>query len=74
MFILYFIYPFLNFCAGDAESAKEIAIVESSSQPVGLSAESAAQSHDISESSDCAEFSQCLEQVVFLSALQFYIN
>ncbi|KEH18853.1 phosphatidylinositol N-acetyglucosaminlytransferase subunit P-like protein [Medicago truncatula] len=49
---------------GDAESAKEIAIVESSSQSVGLSAESADQSHDISESSDCAEFSQCLEQDV----------
>lgn len=74
MFILYFIYPFLNFRAGDVESAKEITTLESSSEPVGLSTESADQSHDISESSDSAEFSQCLEQVVFLSALQFYIN
>ena len=74
MFILFFIYPFLNFCAGDVESAKEITSLESSSEPVGLSAENADQSHDISESSDCAGLSQCLEQVVFLSALQFYIN
>ncbi|MCI05321.1 phosphatidylinositol N-acetyglucosaminlytransferase subunit P-like, partial [Trifolium medium] len=59
---------------GDVESTKDVTIIESSSEPVGLSVGNEEQSHNISESSDCAGFSQCLEQVVSLSALQFYIN
>ncbi|MCI02536.1 phosphatidylinositol N-acetyglucosaminlytransferase subunit P-like, partial [Trifolium medium] len=49
---------------GDTESTKDVPIIESSSEPVGLSARNEEQSHNISESSDCAGFSQCLEQDV----------
>ncbi|GAU44026.1 hypothetical protein TSUD_349580 [Trifolium subterraneum] len=37
---------------GDVESTKEVTIIESSSEPVGLSARNEEQSHNISESSD----------------------
>ncbi|XP_045788394.1 uncharacterized protein LOC123883590 isoform X2 [Trifolium pratense] len=49
---------------GDVESTKDVTIIESSSEPVDLSARIEEQSHNISESSDCAGFSQCLEQDV----------
>jgi len=62
-------YHFLDFCAGDVESAKEVSVLESSSEPVDLSAGKEDQNYGISETSDCARCSQSSKQVVFLSAL-----
>ncbi|KAK7274435.1 hypothetical protein RIF29_15523 [Crotalaria pallida] len=59
-----------NFCLvrdeivtkGDIESAKEIDILESSSEPVGLSTEKEDQYNNISEIPDSASCSQCFKQ------------
>jgi len=61
-------YPFINFCAGDVESAQEVDVLESSSQPVDLSAGKEDQNYGLSEISDCARCSQYSKQVIFLSA------
>lgn len=65
MIVLYIfvIYRFLNFCAGDVESAKEITILESSVELVGLSTGNEDQSDDIVEISDSAKCSKYLVQV-----------
>lgn len=68
-------HPFLNLYAGNAESVKEINVLESSSEPVGISALKEEQNYDESEVPDSARCSKCLKQVPSLSALYiFYIN
>ncbi|KAG5021884.1 hypothetical protein JHK85_018226 [Glycine max] len=49
---------------GDIESAKEVNVLESSSEPVDLSAGKEDQNYGISETSDCARCSQCSKQDV----------
>ncbi|CAJ1950143.1 unnamed protein product [Sphenostylis stenocarpa] len=49
---------------GDVESAKEVIVLESSSQPVDLSARKEDQNYGLSESSDCTRCSQCSKQDV----------
>ncbi|RDX63605.1 hypothetical protein CR513_57945 [Mucuna pruriens] len=49
---------------GEVESAKEVNVLESSSEPVDLSAGKEDQNYDISETSDCARCSQCAKQDV----------
>ncbi|KAJ1403531.1 hypothetical protein SESBI_27239 [Sesbania bispinosa] len=49
---------------GDVESVKEINVLESSSEPVGLSAGKEDQNYDISENPDNASCSQCLKEDV----------
>ncbi|KAG5070792.1 hypothetical protein GLYMA_03G009000v4 [Glycine max] len=49
---------------GDVESAKEVSVLESSSEPVDLSAGKEDQNYGISETSDCARCSQSSKQDV----------
>ena len=72
LYVLLFILSYL--CAVDVESAKEINILESSSEPVGLSAKKEDQSYDISGIPESASCSQCLKLVMSLIVLYFYIN
>ncbi|XP_047155091.1 uncharacterized protein LOC124826332 [Vigna umbellata] len=49
---------------GDVESAQEVNVLESSSQPVDLSVGKEYQNYGLSEISDCAKCSQCSKQGV----------
>ena len=67
---VFFHLSFLNFCAVNVESAKETNSLESSPVPIGFIIEKD-QYHDISETSDSARGSSCLNQVMSLTALCF---
>ncbi|XP_020233138.1 uncharacterized protein LOC109813349 [Cajanus cajan] len=48
----------------DIESAKEVNVLESTSEPVGVSAGKEDQNYDVSDISDCEKCSQCSKQAV----------
>lgn len=72
LYILFHL-SFLNFCAGNVESTEDINVLESSSDPnvfiIGKD-----QNHDISEIPDGAGCSECLNEVISLTTLYFYVN
>jgi hypothetical protein len=70
---IFFHLSFLNFCAGNVEFTKDIIVSESSSDPNGCTA-GKDQNHDLSKIAVDARCSECLNGVISLNTLYFYVN